>query len=60
MHMHAQYGQIITNYALILAITLVIWPESEETSNEIGHFMKVFLRHILYNKFDIFPTNYVI
>ena len=24
MHMYAQYGQIITNYALILAIALVI------------------------------------
>ena len=42
MHMYAQYGHIITNYALILAITLVIWPESQETSNEIGHFVKVF------------------
>src|SRR3954468_9069499 len=40
MHMFAQYGHIITNYALILAITLVILPESQETSNEIGHFVK--------------------
>ena len=42
MHMYAQYGHIMTNYVLILAITLVIWPESQETSNEIGHFVKVF------------------
>ena len=59
MHMYAQYGHIITNYALILAITLVIWSESEETSNEIGHFVKVLLRHNQYTKFDIFPSNYV-
>ena len=42
MNMHARYGHIITNYVLILAIILVIWPESQETSNEIGHFVKVF------------------
>ena len=54
MHMYTQYGHIITNYTLILAITLVIWPESQETSNEIGHFVKVFLRHNQYTKFDIF------
>jgi hypothetical protein len=38
MHMCAQYGHIITNYATILAITLVIWPKSHETSNMIAHF----------------------
>ena len=59
MHMYEQYGHIITNYALILSITLVIWPESQETSNEIGHFVKVSLRHNKYTKFDIFPSNYV-
>ena len=59
MHVYAQYGHIIINYALILAITLVIWPESQETSNEIGHFVKVFLRHKQYTKFDIFTSNYV-
>ena len=59
MHVYAQYGHIITNYALILAITLVIWPESQETSNEIGHFVKVFLRHNQYIKFNIFTYNYV-
>jgi hypothetical protein len=32
MHMCAQYGHIITNYVLILAITLLIWPKSHETS----------------------------
>ena len=59
MHVYAQYGNIITNYALILAITLVIWPESQETSNEIGHFVKVSLRHNQYIKFNIFIYNYV-
>ena len=38
MHMCAQYGHIITNYAAILAITLVVWTESHETSNMIAHF----------------------
>ena len=59
MHMCAQYGHIITNYAAILAITLVVWPERHETSNMIAHFEKVFLRYLQYSKFDIFPCNYV-
>ena len=54
MHVYAQYWHIIIKYALILAITLVIWPESQEISNEIGHFVKGFLRHNQYTKFDIF------
>jgi hypothetical protein len=42
-HVCAQYGHIITNYALILAITLVVWPKCHETSNMIGYFVKDFL-----------------
>ena len=42
IHMHAQYGQIITNYVMILSITLVVWPESHETSKMIGHFREGF------------------
>ena len=42
MHVCAQYGHIITNYVAILAITLVVWPESHETSNMIAHYEKVF------------------
>jgi hypothetical protein len=42
MHMCAQYGHTITNYVLILAITFVIWPKSQETSNMIACFLKVF------------------
>ena len=59
MHTYAQYGHIITNDAFILAITLVIWPENQEISNEIGHFVKVFLRHNQYTNYDVFPSNYV-
>jgi hypothetical protein len=36
------YGHIITTYASILAITLLIWPKSHETLNMIAHFVKVF------------------
>ena len=42
IHMCAQYGHIIINYIAILAITLVILPESHETSNMIAHFEKFF------------------
>jgi hypothetical protein len=42
MHMCAQYGHIIRNYASILAITLLIRPKSHETSNMIAHFVKFF------------------
>ena len=42
MHVCAQYGHIITNYVAILAITLIVWPESHKTSNIIAHFEKVF------------------
>ena len=42
MHMCAQYGHIITNYASIIAITLVVWPKSHKTSNMEGHFREGF------------------
>jgi hypothetical protein len=42
MHMCAQYGDIITNYALILAITLVVWPKCHETSIMIGQHFVIF------------------
>ena len=60
IHMCAQYGHIIANYIAIIAITLVIWPEIQKTSIEIGHFVKVFLRLNEYTKSCIFPWNYVI
>jgi hypothetical protein len=43
MHMCAQYGHIITNYATIRAIKLVIWPKNHETSNMIARIVKFFL-----------------
>ena len=57
MHMYAQYGYIITNYVVILAITLVVWPKSHEISNMIAQFEKVFWRYLKYSKFDIFIVN---
>jgi hypothetical protein len=54
MHMCAQYGHIITNYALILAITLVVWPKCHETSIMIGHFVKDFLWCVKFSKLNIF------
>ena len=42
IHMCAQYWHIITNYAAILAKTLVVWLRSHETSNKIAHFWEHF------------------
>src|SRR3954463_6268004 len=44
---------------VIQHITSVIWTESHETSNMIGHFVKVFSKHDQYTKSGIFPFNYV-
>jgi hypothetical protein len=38
MHMFAQYRHIITNYATILAITLIGRRGSHETSHMLPHF----------------------
>jgi hypothetical protein len=51
MHMCAQYGLIQTNYAMNVAITLVIWLESHETSDEIAPFENTFLKCLQYFKF---------
>jgi hypothetical protein len=32
MHVCVQYGYILTNYAMDVAITPVIWPESQDSS----------------------------
>jgi hypothetical protein len=53
MHMCAQYGHIIINYALILAITLMVWPKCHETSNMIGHICEGF-----FMTFAIFKVQY--
>src|SRR3954462_8243850 len=39
---------------LIQHITLVVWTESHETSNMIGHFVKVFSRHDQYTNLVFF------
>ena len=46
-----KYGIIWENYPLKLAITLVIWLESHESSYSIAHFEKTFLRYLHYSKF---------
>jgi hypothetical protein len=55
MHICAQYGHIITNYGTILVITLIVWRESQETSDMIAHFLEIFLRYLQYSNFNIFP-----
>src|SRR3954462_6270343 len=57
-HMH-NMGTTSQNYGVIQHITSVIWTESHETSNMIGHFVEVFSQHDQYTKFCIFPFNYV-
>ena len=57
--MCVQYGNIITNYVEILAITLVVWPESHETLNMIAHFENVFWTYLKYSELDIFYCKYV-
>ena len=59
MHMYTQYGHIITNDFAILAIILVIWPASHETSDMIVYFEKIFWKYLQYSKFAIFYCNYV-
>ena len=44
MHSCAQYGTILTNYATIIVITLVIWSESHESSYMRGYFSEHFLK----------------
>jgi hypothetical protein len=59
IHTCEQYEQIITNYAAILAITLVAWFENHENSKMIAHFGKVFF--VIFEIFQIFifPCNYI-
>ena len=54
MHMCTQYGIIQTNYAMDMAIILVIWLENHETSYEIAPFENTFLKYLQYFKFIIF------
>ena len=57
MHMCAQYGHIIINYAMDVAITLVICLESHETSYVIALFENTLFKYLQYSKFVIFHGN---
>ena len=59
MHPCAQYEIIWTNYAMNVAIRLIIWLESHESSRMIAHFWEQFFKIITYYKFIIFPGNLV-
>ena len=47
MHPCAQYEIIWTNYAMNVAIRLIIWLESHESSRMIAHFWEHFLKIVL-------------
>ena len=47
MHPFAQYEIIRTNYAMNVAIRLIIWLENPESSCEITHFWEHFLKIIV-------------
>ena len=57
MHPCAQYEIIWTNYAINVAIRLIIWLESHESSRMIAHFWEPFFKII--TKFIIFSGNFV-
>jgi hypothetical protein len=38
MHMCAHFGKKITNYAMHVAITLVVCPKTHESSYKVAHF----------------------
>ena len=47
MHPCAQYEIIWTNYAMNVAIRLIIWLESHESSRMIAHFWEHFFKRIV-------------
>ena len=57
MHPCAQYEIISTNYATNVAIRLIIWLESHESSEMIAHFWEHFFKIIAYYNFIIFVGN---
>ena len=46
MHPFSQYEVIWTNYAMNVAIRLIIWLESYESSHMIDHFSEYFFKII--------------
>src|SRR6266540_3304750 len=45
MHICAKYGHFMTNYAMKMAMTTVIWLESHECSYMMSLFVKVFFQN---------------
>ena len=59
MHPCAQYEIIRTNYVMNVAIRLIIWLESHESSRMIAHFWEHFFKITTYYKFIIIFGNLV-
>ena len=59
MHPCARYEVIWTNYAMNVAIRLIIWLESHESSRMIAHFWEHFFKIIAVLQVIIFPGNLV-
>ena len=56
-NMCAQYGLIQTKYSMYVAVTLVIWLESHETSYVIALFVNTFYKYLQYFKCIIINGN---
>ena len=59
MHPCAQYEIIWTNYDMNVAIRLIIWLESHESSRMIAHFWEHFFKRIAILQVYYFPGNLV-
>ena len=59
MHPCAEYEIIWTNYAMNVAIRLIIWLESHESSRMIAHFRQHFFKIITVLQVYYFPGNLV-
>ena len=59
MHPCAQYEILWTNYAMDVAIRLIIWLESHVSSRMTAHFWEHILKELLHYKFIVFPGNLV-
>ena len=59
MHPRAQYEIIWTNYPMNVAIRLIIWLESHESSRMIAHFWEHFLKIIAILQVYYFSGNLV-
>src|SRR5438105_3637387 len=57
MHICAKYGHFMINYAMIMAMTTVIWLESHECSYMISLFVKKILKIFQNSSLLFFLTN---